>query len=207
MTFLSFLFFYKVGKMRQNIKNCLNQNLVIATFLENDSEASLRSKTNFLIVWKWYFSVFCNFWVAKLKLFSPKVRRNVKNYLNQNLVIGSFLQNGFEATLRSKANVLSIWKGKFSVFCNFWLSRLKPFSGKMRQNIKKLFKSKFDHRNLLRKWFGSFLELKNEYCGCLKRTNIVDVWKGHFSVFCKFLSNEVGTVFWESEKMLRKLFA
>ena len=32
----------------------------------------------------------------------------------------------------------------------------------------KLFKSKLGHTNLLRKWFRSFLELKNQYCGRLK---------------------------------------
>ena len=67
-----------------------------------------------------------------------KVRQSVHNYLNQNLLIGSFLENGFKATLNSKTNVLS-------------------------------------------------------------------VWKGHFSVFCKVLSEEVETVFWESETMLRNL--
>ena len=112
MTFLSFLFFYKVGKVRQNIKNCLNQNLVVATFLENDFEASLSSKTNFLIVWKWYFSVFCNLLRGKIE----------------------------------------------TIFSE---------SEKKRQ---KLFKSKFGHRKLLTKWFWSYLELKNECSERLKRT-------------------------------------
>ena len=30
-----------------------------------------------------------------------EVRQSVQNYLNQNLVIGSFLENGFEATINS----------------------------------------------------------------------------------------------------------
>ena len=34
----------------------------------------------------------------------------------------------------------------------------------------------------------------------------MSVWKGHFSVFCKFLSDEVETVFWESEAKRSKLF-
>ena len=38
---------------------------------------------------------------------------------NQNLVIISFLENGFDATLSSEKNVLSIWKGNFSDFCKF----------------------------------------------------------------------------------------
>ena len=39
--------------------------------------------------------------MTKLKLFSGKVRQYFQNYLNQNLVIRSFLENGFEASLRS----------------------------------------------------------------------------------------------------------
>ena len=63
--------------------------------------------------------LFSNFWVMKLKAFSGKVKQNVQNYLNQNLVIGSFLENGFEATLISKTNVLSVWKKDFQFFCKF----------------------------------------------------------------------------------------
>ena len=36
---------------------------------------------------------------------------------NHFLVIGSVLENGFEAPFSSKANVLSVWKVHFSVFC------------------------------------------------------------------------------------------
>ena len=193
MTFLSFLFFYKVGKVRQNIKNCLNQNLVIATFLENDSEASLRSKTNFLIVWKWYFSVFCNFWVAKLKPFSPKVRRNVKNYLNQNLVIGSFLQNGFEATLSSKTNVLSVWKGHFSVFCKFLSDEVKTVFW---ENETEPFKFKVGHKKSFKKWFWSDLEIQGECSEHLER---------EIFSFLQFLIVEVETIFWKNEAKHKKI--
>ena len=58
---------------------------------------------------------FVNFWVTKLKLFSGKGRESVQNYLNQNLVTESVLENSFEAILISKTNVLSVWKGRFSV--------------------------------------------------------------------------------------------
>ena len=54
-----------------------------------------------------------------MKPFSGKVRQSVENYLNENMDIGSFLENGFEATLSSETNVLSVWKGHFSVFCKF----------------------------------------------------------------------------------------
>ena len=53
------------------------------------------------------FQFIANYWVAKLKPFSEKVRQNNQNYLNQKLIRWAFLENGFEATLSSKANVLS----------------------------------------------------------------------------------------------------
>ena len=62
------------------------------------------------------FQFFCSFWVTKLKPFSGKVRQIVQNYLNQNLVIRSFLENGFKVILNSKTNVLSVWKRHFSAF-------------------------------------------------------------------------------------------
>ena len=74
------------------------------------------------------------FWVTKLKPFARKVRQSFQNYLNQNLVIGSFLENGFEATFISKRNVLSVWKKDFQFFCKllrdvietiFWESEAK----------------------------------------------------------------------------------
>ena len=51
-------------------------------------------------------------------------------------------------------------KSIFRFFINFWLAKLKH---------QKLFKSKFGHRKLLRKWFWSYLELKSECSERLKR--------------------------------------
>ena len=136
------------------------------------------------------FQFFANVWVTKLKTFSKKARQSLQDHLNSKLVIGSYLGNSFEVTLRSKTNVLSISKGKFLVFCNFWVMKLKPFFGKVRQNIKKQFKSKSGHRNLLRKWFWGYLELKNE---CSERL------KGACFSFCKCLSDE--------KKLVKKIFS
>ena len=63
------------------------------------------------------FEFFANFWVTKLKPFFGKVRQSIQSCLNQNLVIGSLLENGFGGTLSSKTNILNVWKGNFSVFC------------------------------------------------------------------------------------------
>ena len=54
----------------------------------------------------------------------------------------------------------------------------------------KLFKEKFGHRKLLRKWFSYYVELKNECSERLKKA---------FSSFFKFLGKEVETVFRKRE--------
>ena len=115
------------------------------------------------------FQFFANFWATKLKLFSGKVRQSVQNYLNQNLVIGSFLENGFEATLSSTMIVVSVWKGHFSVFCKFLSHEVETAFRESEAKRSKLFKSKFGYRKLLRKWFWSYIELKNECSERLKR--------------------------------------
>ena len=68
---------------------------------------------------KGIFQVFANFWMMKLKPFSGIARQSFQNYLNQNLVIEIFLENGFAATLSTKTNVPGLWKGHFSGFCKF----------------------------------------------------------------------------------------
>ena len=115
------------------------------------------------------FQFFANFWVRKLKPFSGKVRQSVQNYLNQNSVVGSLLENGFEATLSSKTNVLSVWSEHFSVFCKFLSDEVETIFWESEAKCSKLFKSIFGHRKLLRKPFWSYVELKNECCERLKR--------------------------------------
>ena len=115
------------------------------------------------------FQFFANFWVTKLKPFSGKVRQSVQNYLNQNSVVGSLLENGFEATLSSKANVLSVWKNHISAFCKVLSDEVKTPFWKKEAKRSTLFKSKFNHKKILRKWFWSYQKLENEYFEGLKR--------------------------------------
>ena len=146
---------------------------------------------------KGIFQFFAHFWVTKLKQFPGKVNQNAQNYLNQNSVIGSFLKNGFEATLSSNTNLLSFWEGHFSVVCKLLSDEVGPLFGKVRKSVQN-----YLNQNLV---IGSFLE--NGFKATLSsKTNVLSVSKGHFSVFCKVLSDEVETVFWENETMLRKLF-
>ena len=57
---------------------------------------------------RYFFNFFPKFWVTKLKLFFWKLRQSVQSYLNKNLGIISFLENGFEATLSSNTNIVSV---------------------------------------------------------------------------------------------------
>ena len=106
----------------------------------------------------------------KLKAFAGKVGQSFQNYLNQNLVIGSLLENGFEATLSSKTNVLSVWKKHFLVFCKFLSDEGETIFTESEAKLWKLYKLKFVNRKLLRKWFWSDLELINEFSEHLKKT-------------------------------------
>ena len=101
--------------------------------------------------------------------FSGKVRQSVQSYLNQSLMIGTFLKNVFEATLSSKTNVLSVWKELFSAFCKFLSDEVETVFWKREAKRSRLFKWKFGHKNFLRKWFWRNLELKNECSELLKR--------------------------------------
>ena len=57
----------------------------------------------------------------------------------------------------------------FSLFFLFLRDELETIFWKSEAKRSKLFKSKFGHRKFLRKWFSSYLELKNECSECLER--------------------------------------
>ena len=115
------------------------------------------------------FQYFENVWVTKLKPFSGKVRQSDQNFLNQNLGVGSFLENGFEATFSSKTNVLSIWKKHFSIFWKCLSDEVETIFRESEAKRSKLFKSKFGRRKFVRKWFWSYLELESECSERLKK--------------------------------------
>ena len=92
------------GKVRKSVQNYLNQTLVIRSISENGFEATWRSEKMFWTFGNWIFTFFCEFLSEELKSFIGKVRQSVKNCLNQNFFIWAFSENGFEATLKSKAN-------------------------------------------------------------------------------------------------------
>ena len=103
-----------------------------------------------------------------MKPFPEKVRQSVTIYLNQNLGIGTFSENGFGATLSSKTNSMSILKEHFSFFCKFLSDEFETIFKKTDTKLSKRSNLKFGHKNLLRKWFWSNLELRTE-CERFKR--------------------------------------
>ena len=136
------------------------------------------------------FQFFAYFWLRKLKPFSGKGRQNIITWLNQNLVIESFLENAFEATLSLPTNVLSVRKGHFSVFCIFLSDEVETVFWESKTELWILLNS-----NLVTgSW--SYFEVKN---------NFLSFSKGDFSVFCKFLIDEIEIIFLESESKHQKL--
>ena len=115
------------------------------------------------------FQLFASFWVMKLRPFSGRVRQSIQNCLDPYLVIGRFLENGFEPTLSSITNALSVWKGYFSVFCKVLSDEVETIFRKSESKRSKLFPSKFGHRKLPRKCFWSYIDLKNKCSEHLKR--------------------------------------
>ena len=104
------------GKVKESIQRYFNQSIVIRSYLENDFEATLSSKMNIVNVWEGHFTAFCKFLRDQVDILSRKLKQSVQSYLNQNLVIESFLENGFEATFSSKTNVVSVSKRAFFNF-------------------------------------------------------------------------------------------
>ena len=104
------------GKVKESIQRYFNQSIVIRSYLENDFEATLSSKMNIVNVWEGHFTVVCKFLRDQVDILSRKLKQSVQSYLNQNLVIESFLENGFEATFSSKTNVVSVSKRAFFNF-------------------------------------------------------------------------------------------
>ena len=137
--------------------------------------AFIYSKT-FQAITKVIFQFFSKFLSDKVETIFWEGEAKHSKLFNQHLVIGSFLENGFEATLSSKTNVLRIWKEHFSFFCNFLSDKVETIFWESEANRSKLFKSKFGHRKLFRKCFWSYLELKNEFLVCLRRLFVANFW-------------------------------
>ena len=112
------------------------------------------------------------------------------------MVIRSFLENDFDATLSSKTNVLSVWKEHFPGYCKFLIDKVETVFWESETEPSRSFKFKDDHRKLFEKWFWSNLGIKNECFEHLER---------EIFSFLQFLSDEVETIFRESEILNQNL--
>ena len=80
-------------------------------------------------------------------------------------------------------------RGFFSFFARFWVTKLKPYSGKARQSV-----LIYLVQNLV---IGSFLEICFDAI-LSSKTNVLTVWQEDFSVLSKSLNNKDESTFWES---------
>ena len=118
------------GKVRQSVfvSNLGHKKLLGKWFLKQP-EALKRILLGF---YQSIFHFFPRFWVMKLKPYFRKVRQSFQNFLNQNLGIRNFLENGFGATLSSKRMFWAFEKSIFQFFARFPITVMKPFLEKVR---------------------------------------------------------------------------
>ena len=132
------------------------------------------------VLWVLEKSIFCffaNFSLKKLKPLFGKVRQSIQSHLNQSLVIGMFLENGFEAILSSKTSVVIVWKEHFSVFCKLFSDKVETIFWESEAKRSRLLKLKCGYRSFLKNGFEATWSWN---------TNVLSLWKEHLSVFCKF---------------------
>ena len=133
------------------------------------------------VLWVLEKSIFCFFANCSLKKLKPlfgKVRHSIQSHLNQSLVIGMFLENGFEAILSSKTSVVIVWKEHFSVFCKLFSDKVETIFWESEAKHSRLLKLKCGCRSFLQNGFEATLSWN---------TNVLSLWKEHLSVFCKFI--------------------
>ena len=170
----------------------LNQNLVIGSFLETGFEATLSLKRMFWAFEKSIFYFIFLFLVLseEVKTLFWKSEKESSRPFKFKIARRMVFRKWFWSDLEIKNECSEHLESKFPVFGKFWVTKLKPIFGMLRQNMKHCL-----NQNLV---IGTFLENCFE-ASLSSRINIVDVWKQHFLVFCKFLIDEVETIFWESK--------
>ena len=127
---------------------------------------------NLLSVSKSHFLLFCKYFTDQVETFFWwKVRQTNQNFSNSKFFIGSILENGFEAALRSKLMLWTFENAIFQFFTNFWVATLRPFSRKVRPGIQKCL-----NRNSV---LGNTLENSSEGTSS-STTNVLNLWNDIF---------------------------
>ena len=170
-------------KTKQSVQSYLNQNFVIGCILVNNAEYIFSWNKKLVSLWKWHFTDFWNFWSDDVEIAFP-------GKTNQNLVIGSILENGFEATFMSKSNILNLW-----ICCYFLSSKVETISGKVRQSVQRCLNQDLVIGRTFKICFEATFRSK---------TNILNLWNEHFSVSWKFWIDGVETILRKSSEKASK---
>ena len=109
--------------------------------------------SNLFIAWK----------VSKYRVFSGPYFDKFHAMINKSYEKKKHLK------MSSKTNALNLWKLHFLVFQKFPSDKVQTASWEGEVKRQKLFQTKCYHTKLLKKWFQSYLELKNECSELLKR--------------------------------------
>ena len=133
----------------------------------------------FWAFWKGHFSIFCKFlndavetvfWESETEPSRPNKFKDGHSKLFRKWFWSNLeVKNEYSEHLEREI---------FRVFFQFLSDQIEMIYWKSKAKHQQFFESKFGHRNLLIKWFWSFPELKNQYCGRLKTA--------FFSVFAGF---------------------
>ena len=130
--------------------------------------------------------------------FSGKANHIPQNGFNLKFSGGSILEIGFEATFKSKTNVLDIWIWIFWGFFTFFSEQKENVLRKARQGIQN--------------WVNPKSVIENVLENCLKTTLrskvdlLLNLWNKKLSVSCTSLSQEVETAYCESKAKRSKVF-
>ena len=88
-----------------------------------------------------------------MKLFSGKANQNLQNGFILKFASRGILETGFEVTLKSKTNALSVSKWIFYFFCTFFSEQVQKVFKESKAKNTKLCKSEVGHRKDFKKWF------------------------------------------------------
>ena len=159
--------------MRQGVQNYLNSKLVIGCILENGSEAILSSKPTVLSVWKGDFSVSCKFLSDEVETIFRETEARNQKLLKSKFGHRKLIRKLFCSSLELKNECSEPLKKTLLSFCEVLGDEVETTSWKSDAKRQKLFKLKFGYKKLLRKWFWSYSELKNECSERMKRAFFV----------------------------------
>ena len=110
--------------------------MVIGSLLEKGFGASLSSRTDIVGVWNKNFLLFYKFFFGKVKTIFWESESKCSKLFKSKFGNRKFYRKLLWSDLEIPRNVPSIWKCQFLVLCNFWVTKMKPFFGEVRQNIK-----------------------------------------------------------------------